>query len=105
MSKKLRGAALVILGLTVVLVLAAIGPAPLAVAAGKQPPRVPEEEKQQDERRPGLETGWHHANIVWARRRHIQTSRSRVIAISAQVSGSGTVGTSLESGTARPLAR
>ena len=41
MSKKLRGAALVILGLTVVLVLAALGPAPFAGAAGKQPPPPP----------------------------------------------------------------
>ena len=45
MSKKLRGAALVILGLTVVLVLAAIGPAPLAVAADKQPPPPPKPAK------------------------------------------------------------
>jgi hypothetical protein len=44
-SKKLRGAVLVILGLTVVLVLAAIGPAPLAVAAGKQPPPPPKPAK------------------------------------------------------------
>jgi hypothetical protein len=44
-SKKLRGAVLVILGLTVVLVLAAIGPTPLAGAAGTQPPPPPKPAK------------------------------------------------------------